>query len=63
MLKTKFVFLNDVASEYRLDKSNLRKFAIDNNILAFKTINPRNGQLCNAITLNALKLLLKKKFG
>jgi hypothetical protein len=57
------VFLNDIATEFQLDRSNLRRFAIKHKIPMCKIAHPIQYQPCLAFTKKDAKRLIKLKFG
>ena len=57
------VFLNDIATEFQLDRSNLRKFALRHKIPMCKIIHPTQYQPCLAFTKKNAKRLMELKFG
>ena len=57
------VFLNDIATEFQLDRSNLRKFALRHKIDMCKIVHPRQYQPCLAFTKKDAKRLIELKFG
>ena len=58
-----YIFLHDIGEEFRIDRSNLRKFVINHGIFIEKLRHPILGQVCGAITKEDAKLLMKLKFG
>ena len=57
------VFLNDIATEFQLDRSNLRKFALRHKIDMCKIVHPKQYQPCLAFTKKNAKRLMELKFG
>ena len=57
------VFLNDIATEFQLDRSNLRKFALRHKIPMCKIVHPTQYQPCLAFTKKDAKRLMELKFG
>ncbi len=62
--RTRYVFLNDLAKEMRLDHSNFRKFILKHNVPMEKIQNPiQNNQKCLALTHEDAKRVIKLKMG
>ncbi len=57
------VFLNDIAVEFQLDRSNLRKFALRHKIDMCKIVHPKQHQPSLALTKKNAKRLMELKFG
>ncbi len=59
-----YVFLNDIADEFRMDYSNMRRFTKSHQILLYKVRNPKHGnQKCCAVTKKDAKKIVDLKFG
>ncbi len=59
-----YVFLNDIADEFRMDYSNMRRFTKSHQIPLHKVRNPKHkNQKCCAVTKKDAKKIVDLKFG
>lgn len=59
-----YVFLNDIADEFRMDYANMRRFTKSHQIPIHKVRNPRHkNQKCCAVIKEDAKKLVELKFG
>lgn len=59
-----YVFLNDLADEFRMDYSNMRRFTRSHQIPIHKVRNPRHkNQKCCAVVKEDAKRIVNLKFG